>query len=92
MYLFVLYGAILAKEGIITFGVIVAFILYARLFTSPLQQIAQGLTNLQSAAAAAERVFEFLEEKEMDGEEHKTKILEKEKVEGNITFEHVKFG
>ncbi len=66
--------------------------MYARLFTSPLQQIAQGLTNLQSAAAAAERVFEFLEEKEMDGEEHKTKILEKEKVEGNITFEHVKFG
>lgn len=85
-------GAILVKEEIITFGIIVAFILYARLFTSPLQQIAQGLTNLQSAAASSERVFEFLEEQEMQDEKDKTKVLEKAKVKGNIEFEHVKFG
>ena len=85
-------GAILVKEEIITFGIIVAFILYARLFTSPLQQIAQGLTNLQSAAASSERVFEFLEEKEMENEESKTKVLNKENAKGNIEFEHVKFG
>jgi ATP-binding cassette subfamily B multidrug efflux pump len=70
----------------------VAFILYARLFTSPLQQIAQGLTNLQSAVAASERVFEFLEEKEMEDESYKTRKLEKEEVKGTIEFEHVKFG
>ena len=85
-------GAILVKEEIITFGIIVAFIMYARLFTSPLQQIAQGLTNLQSAAAAAERVFEFLEEDEMEIEDNKTKVLEKQDIKGNIEFEHVKFG
>ena len=85
-------GAILVKEEIITFGIIVAFILYARLFTSPLQQIAQGLTNLQSAVASSERVFEFLEEEEMLNEAEKTKVLEKTKVNGNIEFEHVKFG
>lgn len=87
-----LFGAILVKEEIITFGIIVAFIVYARLFTSPLQQIAQGLTNLQSAAAASERVFEFLEEEEMPDETGKTKFLDKANVKGNIEFEHVKFG
>ena len=76
----------------ISFGVIVAFILYARLFTSPLQQIAQGLTNLQSAAAASERVFEFLEEDEMQDEKEKTRYLNKSEVKGNIEFNHVKFG
>lgn len=85
-------GAILVQKEIITFGVIVAFIVYVRLFTSPLQQIAQGLTNLQSAAAASERVFEFLEEDEMPGEDNKTVVLDKEKVKGDIKFEHVKFG
>ena len=85
-------GSILAKEGIITFGVIVAFIMYVRLFTSPLQQISQGLTNLQTAAASSERVFEFLEEKEMQEEEEKTKYLDKEKVKGEIEFKSVKFG
>ena len=85
-------GAILVKEDIITFGTIVAFIVYARQFTSPLQQIAQGLTNLQSAAAASERVFEFLEEEEMSDESNKTKVLDKSNVKGNIEFEHVKFG
>ena len=85
-------GAILVQEEIITFGVIVAFIVYVRLFTSPLQQIAQGLTNLQSAVAASERVFEFLEEDEMLREDDKTVVLDKEKVKGDIKFEHVKFG
>ena len=58
-------GALLTMNGNITFGVIVAFIMYVRLFTSPLSQIAQGLTSLQSTAAAAERVFEFLEENDL---------------------------
>lgn len=85
-------GAILVKNEVITFGVIVAFMVYIRLFTSPLQQIAQGLTNLQSAAAASERVFEFLEEKDMPDESGKNKKLNPEIVKGNIQFEHVKFG
>lgn len=85
-------GAILVTEEVITFGVIVAFIIYVKLFTSPLQQIAQGLTNLQSAAAAAERVFELLEEKEMEDETHKTQKLDTTKIIGNIKFENVKFG
>ena len=85
-------GAILVKNDIITFGVIVAFIVYIRLFTSPLQQIAQGLTNLQSAAAASERVFEFLEEENMPDESGKNKKLSPEVVKGNIEFDHVKFG
>lgn len=85
-------GAVLVKNDMITFGVIVAFIVYVRLFTSPLQQIAQGLTNLQSAAAASERVFEFLEEKNMSDESGKNKKLSPQVVKGNIEFEHVKFG
>ena len=85
-------GAVLVKNDVITFGVIVAFIVYVRLFTSPLQQIAQGLTNLQSAAAASERVFEFLEEENMPDESGKNKKLSSEVVKGNIEFEHVKFG
>ena len=85
-------GAILVKNDIITFGVIVAFIVYIRLFTSPLQQIAQGLTNLQSAAAASERVFEFLEEENMPDESGKNKKLSPEVVKGNIELDHVKFG
>lgn len=85
-------GSILAQNNLITFGVIVAFIMYVRLFTSPLQQISQGLTNLQSAAAASERVFEFLEEQEMQPENEKTKVLNKEDVKGNIEFKSVKFG
>lgn len=85
-------GAVLVKNDVITFGVIVAFIVYVRLFTSPLQQIAQGLTNLQSAAAASERVFEFLEEENMPDESGKNKKISSEVVKGNIEFEHVKFG
>lgn len=83
-------GAILALKGTISFGVIVAFMLYIRLFTNPLSQIAQVTTELQSTAAASERVFEFLEEKELEDESHKTKKLGN--VRGEIEFEHVKFG
>ena len=84
-------GAILTMNGSISFGVIVAFITYVRLFTSPLAQIAQGLTSLQSTAAASERVFEFLDEEEMDSQENITKYLDKSKVKGNIEFRNVEF-
>ena len=70
-------GAILAINGSITFGVIVAFMVYIRLFTQPLSQIAQAATTLQSTAAAGERVFEFLEERELEDESGKTQVLKK---------------
>ena len=85
-------GALLAMKGYITFGVIVAFMIYVRLFTNPLSQIAQAMTSLQTTAAASERVFEFLDEEEMTTESDKTKVLDKAKVKGNIEFKHVKFG
>ncbi len=85
-------GAILTTKGIISFGVIVAFIIYVRLFTGPLSQMAQGMTSLQSTAAASERVFEFLEEGEMEDESKLTKKLNPSKVKGTIEFKHVKFG
>ncbi len=85
-------GAMLTMNGTIEFGVIVAFIVYVRLFTSPLTQIAQSLTSLQSAAASAERVFEFLDEEEMKDETDKVKKLSVNDVKGNIEFNHVKFG
>lgn len=84
-------GAILTMNGHITFGVIVAFMMYVRLFTSPLTQIAQGMTNLQTSAAASERIFEFLEEPEMDDQKGITKTLSLKDVKGNIDFEHIKF-
>ncbi|WP_195999501.1 ABC transporter ATP-binding protein [Clostridium sp. 1001271B_151109_B4] len=83
-------GAALAMNGNISFGVIVAFIMYVRYFTQPLAQIAQGVQNLQSAAAASHRVFEFLEAKEMEDESHKTTSLENAK--GKVEFKNVKFG
>ena len=85
-------GALLALNGYITFGVIVAFIVYVRLFTNPLSQIAQAMTSLQSAAAASERIFEFIEAEEISDESALTKHLDRDKVKGNITFDHVKFG
>lgn len=85
-------GAILTMNGHITFGVIVAFMIYVRLFSQPLSQIAQAMTNLQTCAAASERVFEFLDEEEMTDESNLTKKLDINKVKGDITFEHVKFG
>jgi len=84
-------GALLTLNGYISFGVIVAFMVYIRLFTNPLSQIAQATTQLQSTAAASERVFEFLGEKEMTDESNKTKRLEPDTVSGNIEFENVKF-
>ena len=85
-------GALLTMNDMISFGVIVAFILYVRLFTSPLSQIAQGLTGLQSTAAASERVFEFIDEIEMSNEKSLKKRLNKKSVKGNIEFKNVMFG
>ncbi len=85
-------GALLTMKGYITFGVIVAFMIYVRLFTNPLSQIAQAMTSLQTTAAASERVFEFLDEKEMTDESNKKKVLDKRKVKGDIEFKNVKFG
>jgi ATP-binding cassette subfamily B multidrug efflux pump len=83
-------GALLALNGYISFGVIVAFMIYVRLFTQPLMQLAQAATNLQSTAAACERVFEFLDETEMEDESHKTEKLSN--VRGNVEFRNVQFG
>lgn len=85
-------GALLVSNDVISFGVIVAFIMYVRLFTNPLSQIAQAMTSLQSTAAASERVFDLLEEKEMGDESDICKYLDKDKVVGNIEFKNVKFG
>ena len=84
-------GALLTMNDIITFGVIVAFMTYIRLFTQPLSQIAQGMTSLQSASAASERVFEFIDEEEMTDESNIKTYLPKEKVKGDIKFENVSF-
>ncbi len=85
-------GAILTMNDLTTFGTIVAFMIYIRLFTNPLSQMAQAMTMLQSTAAASERVFEFLDEKEMSEQKDITKHLDKSKVRGEIEFKHVKFG
>ena len=85
-------GALLVSKSVISFGVIVAFIMYVRLFTNPLSQIAQAMTSMQSTAAASERVFGLLEEVEMDSEDDITKKLDKHNVKGNIEFKNVKFG
>ncbi len=84
-------GALLAMNDVISFGVIVAFITYVRLFTNPLSQIAQSMTSLQSTAAASERVFEFLDEEEMPNQENIKKVLKKEDVKGEIEFQNVVF-
>ena len=85
-------GALLTSNNIITFGVIVAFMIYVRLFTNPLTQMAQVMAQLQSTTAASERVFEFLDEKEMTDESELTGKLDVDKVKGKIEFKHVKFG
>ena len=82
-------GAALAMNGTITFGVITAFMIYVRQFQSPVQQIAQAMTNMQSAAAAAERVFEFLGEEELEDE--KDKVRKINDVRGEVDFSHVRF-
>ena len=83
-------GGLLVFNNKISFGVIVAFMLYIRLFTQPLTQFAQAATNLQSTAAASERVFNFLDEEEMEDESHKDTVLDNAK--GDVEFENVKFG
>lgn len=83
-------GGAMALDGKISFGVIVAFMMYVRYFTQPLSQIAQAMQSMQSAAAAGERVFEFLEAEEMEDESHKIKTLEK--AQGAVEFKHVRFG
>jgi ATP-binding cassette subfamily B protein len=83
-------GGAMVLNGKITFGVIVAFMMYVRYFTQPLSQIAQAMQSLQSAAAAGGRVFEFLEAEEMEDESSKTDRLEQ--VSGKVDFKHVKFG
>lgn len=82
-------GALLVLDGKTDFGTIVAFITYVRLFTSPLSQIAEAMTSLQTVAASSERVFEFLDEKEMSGERNIVKKLDT--VKGNVEFKNVSF-
>ena len=82
-------GSLLAMNGTIEFGVIVSFILYVRLFTSPLTQIAQGMTNLQTAAASAHRIFNFLESEELSDESDKP--AHAIQTRGQVTFDHVRF-
>lgn len=83
-------GAIMAKKGQIRFGTIVAFILYIRMFMHPMNMVAQAATSLQSAAAAAERVFAFLREPEMEAESAKPTHLQCRR--GEVVFSHVCFG
>jgi len=83
-------GAVLVMDGKIGFGVIVAFMIYIRLFTNPLSQIAQAATSLQTTGAASERIFDFLSEEEMSDESDKTQKLETAK--GDIEFKNVRFG
>ncbi|MBE6161096.1 MAG: ABC transporter ATP-binding protein [Firmicutes bacterium] len=85
-------GALLVMNSVITFGVIVAFMIYVRMFTNPMSQIAQSMTSIQSSAAASERVFEFLDEKEMPSQENLKFKLKREEVKGKIEFKDVKFG
>ena len=84
-------GALLTMNGKISFGVIIAFISYVRLFTSPLSQIAQAMTSLQSTAAASERVFELFDEKEMSSQTDIKKDLQIDEVKGDIEFKNVVF-
>jgi len=83
-------GAVLAMNGTISFSVIIAFMLYIRLFTQPLSQLAQAAQSLQRTAAASERVFEFLDEPELADEHEKAQLPGT--VRGNVTFSHVQFG
>lgn len=82
-------GSALAMSGEISFGVIVAFILYVRLFTSPLSTLAQGMTQMQTAAAAGDHIFDFLHEEELSDETGKRTALAD--VRGEVEFDHVRF-
>ena len=85
-----IYGSKLTMDGVIDFGVIVAFIMYVRLFTSPLSTFAQGMTQMQSAAAAGKRVFDFLEEEELEDESEKESYTAP--VKGQVEFKNLRFG
>ena len=85
-------GALLVMNGKTTFGVIVAFMIYVRLFTNPLSRIAQAMTTMQSILAAAERVFEFTSEEELASEKSLTGRIKKSDAKGNIEFKNVSFG
>ncbi len=85
-------GALLTMNGVISFGVIVAFMVYVRLFSSPLSRIAQAVGGLQPAAAASERVFEFIDEDEMSDESQIVAHIDKDTIKGDIVFDHIKFG
>ena len=85
-------GVMLAINGFITFGVVVSFMIYIRLFTQPLSQIAQSLTSLQSVSAGSERIFKFLNEEELMDETLKTKVLKLDDVRGDVEFKNVAFG
>lgn len=85
-----IYGSKLTMDGVIDFGVIVAFIMYVRLFTSPLSTLAQGMTQMQSAAAAGKRVFDFLEEEELEDESGKEPVTTQ--VKGAVEFKDLRFG
>ena len=82
-------GSALAMSGEISFGVIVAFILYVRLFTSPLSTLAQGMTQMQTAAAAGDHIFDFLHEEELPDEAGKRAAPSP--VRGEVEFDHVRF-
>lgn len=88
--LVIIVGATLALDGHISIGIIVAFMAYVRIFSQPLSQIAQGITSLQQASAAMGRVFEFLDEEEMEDESHKERQLTNMK--GEVVFNQVSFG
>ena len=88
--LVIIVGAALVLNGHISIGIIVAFMAYVRIFSQPLSQIAQGITNLQQASAAMGRVFEFLDEEEMADESHKERQLTNMK--GEVVFDQVSFG
>ncbi|MDO4198410.1 MAG: ABC transporter ATP-binding protein [Erysipelotrichaceae bacterium] len=85
-------GAIFTKNGTIAFSTIIAFILYVKMYTQPLGQVAQAITNLQSEVAASERVLSFLNEPEVEDESAKNEVLAKEDVKGEVVFENVNFG
>ena len=85
-------GALLVMNGKTSFGTIVAFMIYIRLFTNPLTRIAQAMTTMQSIAAASERVFELMDENEMRDESDLTEIIDRADAKGNIEFKNVMFG
>ena len=84
------FGAMMAKNGQIPFGTIIAFVIYVRMFTMPMSMVANSITNLQSAAAACERVFDFLAQEEMEDESYKTQKMDN--IKGDVEFSHVHFG